>query len=144
MDRDDENYKPHLIIPGNPDERRIFPEPIEHHGVKGMHWGVWNEETAARYNGVSNRKYNRFKDIKRNHTYNHNKKENTYDVYVNPTGIPFIGRKKFKADREEYGEQFKKELESCKMKPETFSKAISKANPELNASLAYSRNRRCP
>lgn len=26
-------------------------EFLEHYGVKGMHWGVWNAETAARYNG---------------------------------------------------------------------------------------------
>lgn len=24
---------------------------LEHHGVKGMHWGEWNSETAARYRG---------------------------------------------------------------------------------------------
>ncbi len=29
---------------------------LYHYGVKGMHWGEWNEETAARYNSgkVSN------------------------------------------------------------------------------------------
>lgn len=29
---------------------------LAHHGVKGMKWGVWNAETAARYNGVDGRK----------------------------------------------------------------------------------------
>lgn len=26
-------------------------EALMHHGIKGMKWGVWNAETAARYNG---------------------------------------------------------------------------------------------
>ena len=28
---------------------------LEHYGVKGMHWGVWNAETAARYSHVAKR-----------------------------------------------------------------------------------------
>ena len=28
---------------------------LSHHGVKGMKWGVWNEETKARYNGGKGR-----------------------------------------------------------------------------------------
>ena len=28
-------------------------EALMHHGIKGMKWGVWNSETAARYKGVS-------------------------------------------------------------------------------------------
>lgn len=133
MDAHDEDYKPYMVIPGNPDSRRVFPdefthsiENIEafedyhyglpdkkkyplpdrahvlsairffnyvdpsdekrlakailkrmrelgitdvnvgevnrfkqyydkssllHHGIKGMKWGVWNEETSARYSG---------------------------------------------------------------------------------------------
>ena len=31
----DEDYKPYLRIPGNPDERVVFPDELEHHGVKG-------------------------------------------------------------------------------------------------------------
>ena len=28
-------------------------EALMHHGIKGMKWGVWNSETAARYKGAS-------------------------------------------------------------------------------------------
>ena len=28
-------------------------EALAHHGIKGMKWGVWNAETAARYKGAS-------------------------------------------------------------------------------------------
>ena len=28
---------------------------LAHYGVKGMHWGVWNAETAARYSRVAKR-----------------------------------------------------------------------------------------
>ena len=28
---------------------------LQHHGVKDMHWGVWNAETAARYAGRSSK-----------------------------------------------------------------------------------------
>ncbi len=28
-------------------------EALMHHGIKGMKWGVWNAETAARYKGAS-------------------------------------------------------------------------------------------
>ena len=28
-----------------------FPDYLEHHGVKGMKWGIWNEETRARRTG---------------------------------------------------------------------------------------------
>ena len=31
--------------------QRADPDILQHHGVKGMHWGEWNAETAARYNG---------------------------------------------------------------------------------------------
>lgn len=34
----------------------IIDDYIEHHGIKGMKWGVWNAETAARYAGVVGRK----------------------------------------------------------------------------------------
>lgn len=34
-------------------------EAISHYGVKGMHWGVWNAETAARHAG---RKASRYRD----------------------------------------------------------------------------------
>lgn len=133
MDTQDEDYKPHMVIPGNPDARKMFPDGIRHsienieafkddhyglpdkkkyplpdrdhvlsairffnyvdpvderrlakailkrmrelgiddvnvgevnrfkqyydrstlshHGIKGMHWGEWNDETAARYSG---------------------------------------------------------------------------------------------
>lgn len=42
---------------------------LYHHGVLGMHWGVWNEETAARRNGrlkyidkpLTDRKKNKYK-----------------------------------------------------------------------------------
>ena len=30
---------------------------LEHHGVKGMHWGVWNAETRARYNSLGSTDY---------------------------------------------------------------------------------------
>lgn len=26
-------------------------DQLEHHGIKGMHWGVWNADTRARYSG---------------------------------------------------------------------------------------------
>jgi hypothetical protein len=32
------------------------PDYLEHHGIKGMKWGVWNEETRARKTGSSRRK----------------------------------------------------------------------------------------
>lgn len=32
------------------------PDYLEHHGILGMKWGVWNEETAARRRGGSRRK----------------------------------------------------------------------------------------
>lgn len=31
-------------------------DSLEHYGVKGMHWGVWNAETAARYAHVAKKK----------------------------------------------------------------------------------------
>ena len=36
-------------------------EYLEHHGVKGMHWGEWNAETAARYSG-SNKEPKTFRE----------------------------------------------------------------------------------
>lgn len=32
------------------------PDYLEHHGILGMKWGVWNDETAARRRGGSRRK----------------------------------------------------------------------------------------
>ena len=31
--------------------QRADPDILQHYGVKDMHWGVWNDETAARYAG---------------------------------------------------------------------------------------------
>lgn len=33
--------------------QKEYESYLMHHGVKGMKWGVWNEETTARYNGKS-------------------------------------------------------------------------------------------
>ena len=38
-------------------------EALAHHGVKGMKWGVWNAETAARYGGGSGVRKRRDKRI---------------------------------------------------------------------------------
>ena len=66
-----------------------YSNELKHHGILGMKWGVWNDETAARYRGGSklktkleNRKANKkakkenkeSKDIKNENT---NKKINT-------------------------------------------------------------------
>lgn len=32
------------------------PDYLEHHGILGMKWGVWNDETAARRRGGSHRR----------------------------------------------------------------------------------------
>ena len=49
--------------------RRADPDILQHHGVKGMHWGEWNAETAARYSGnggkdVQKAQKKAFKDVK--------------------------------------------------------------------------------
>jgi len=49
MEEHDEDYKPYMVIPGNPDIRKVLPDELRHHGVKGMKWGVHNEETKYRY-----------------------------------------------------------------------------------------------
>ena len=36
--------------------KRDYRDTLAHHGVQGMKWGVWNDETAARYNGSSTKK----------------------------------------------------------------------------------------
>ncbi len=38
-----------------------FDDYLEHYGVKGMKWGVWNEETKAKYNGGLGRASNAMK-----------------------------------------------------------------------------------
>ena len=32
------------------------PDYLEHHGIKGMHWGIWNDETRARRMGSKRRR----------------------------------------------------------------------------------------
>ena len=41
-----------------------FDNHLEHHGVLGMKWGVWNEETRARRAGIRGTKRYRTKEGK--------------------------------------------------------------------------------
>ena len=37
-------------------------EYLEHHGIKGMRWGIWNDETRERYAGFKNKAKKRIKE----------------------------------------------------------------------------------
>ena len=54
---DDEEYKPYLIIPGNPDDRVVFPDELKHYGVKGMKWGIRHDRERSSYRDRKMSKY---------------------------------------------------------------------------------------
>lgn len=114
-----------------------------HHGVKGMHWGEWNEETRRRRIGrMSGQKFRaeaaldaRIKDLGR---------------VVNreiSTGVDFIFRtnKNIHGDelKDKFGDElgsyddaiseFKSELSELKMEPEDISEAYKYVNPMSGA-----------
>lgn len=111
---------------------------LAHHGVKGMKWGVWNEETKARY--FKTTKGGQF-TVDQTHPYKtdaYGRSEvsrlygdNSGDVNANLVrfGKNFtINLDEHESSAEDYESEFKEELSSHSMEPEPIEEAFSKVN----------------
>ena len=105
-------------------------EAFMHYGVKGMKWGVWNEETSQRYGKTT--KGMKFKTDETHpfrEAYLYSKPISGYrntgfeDQVHSTEDIP-----KYWDTHEDYGRSIKDELDSLRMEPESLDDAFSKVN----------------
>ena len=100
----------------------MFNRFLAHHGVMGMKWGVWNEETRRKYGGAL-----------------HGRKFKAYDMPVAKNAVFDVSKMEIvvkaghrgdpKKDFQKYAKAFRKELEQNRMDPEPLEEAITKVNP---------------
>lgn len=105
-------------------------ESLMHYGVKGMKWGVWNAETAARYGRTT--KGLRFKADEshpfkeaylRSRPWDDSANSPMEDMVKDAESIP-----KYWETHEDYGKAIKDDLDALRMEPEQIDQAFQKVN----------------